>query len=100
MGMLGNSDRLRSINSLIILLKYTIFKSRLENNLPTRENIVKIIAEHIEDEKTLASKAGKIYIYSFTFECRFILITLSLTFLCNIDYKAWITLYGITCFCH
>ena len=41
-------------------------------------------------KKTLASKPGKIYIYSFTFECRFILITLSLTFLCNIDYKAWI----------
>ena len=59
LGISGNSDRLRSINSLIILLKYTIFKSRSENNLPTREKIVKIIAEHIEDEKTLASKAGK-----------------------------------------
>ena len=63
LGIKGNSDRSKCLNSLIICLKYTFFKSRAENNLPTREKILKIISEFKEEEQKIAAKAGRLHLH-------------------------------------
>ena len=63
LGISGNTDRSKCINSLIILLKYTIFKSRAENKLPGRDKICKIILEFIDEEKNLALKVGRLHLH-------------------------------------
>ena len=63
MGISGNTDRSKCINSLIIFLKYTIFKSRAENKLPGRDKICKIILEFIDEEKNLALKVGRLHLH-------------------------------------
>ena len=44
-------------------MKYTIFRSRTEKKLPTKEKVRKIIAELIDEEKNLATKAGKLHLH-------------------------------------
>ena len=63
LGISGNTDRSKCINSLVILLKYTIFKSRSENKLPSRDKIYRIILEFIDEEKKLALKAGRLHLH-------------------------------------
>ena len=48
---------------MIILTKYIIFKSRTGNKLPTGEKMQKIIVELINEEKILATKAGKLHVH-------------------------------------
>ena len=62
-GIRGNSHRLKCVNSLIILMKYTIFKSRNNKKLPIREKIRKIIADVIDAEKKLATRDGKLNVH-------------------------------------
>ena len=59
-GLSGTSNRIKCVNTLIILVKYTIFKSRSEGVLPSRVKIRKLISDFIEEEKKLAIKAGKL----------------------------------------
>ena len=68
-GILGYSNRSKCVNSLIILMKYTIFRSRTEKKLPTKEKLRKIIAELIDEEKNLATTAGKLHLHLQKWEC-------------------------------
>ena len=62
-GISGYSNRSKCVNTLIILIKYIIFKSRTGNKLPTGEKMQKIIVELINEEKILATKAGKLHVH-------------------------------------
>ena len=68
-GILGYSNRSKCVNSLIILMKHTIFRSRTEKKLLTKEKLRKIIAELIDEEKNLATKAGKLHLHLQKWEC-------------------------------
>ena len=61
-GLLGNSNRIKCVNALIILLKYTIYMSRT-SNLPPNVKICQIIRDFIEEEKNLAIKVGKLQLH-------------------------------------
>ena len=58
-GLSGNSIRIKFINSLIIMLKYIIFKSRSKGEVSFNLIRTKLI-EYIDEEKQLASKRGKL----------------------------------------
>ena len=59
-GLPGSSNRIKCLNTLMILIKYTIFKCRSEGKLPSRVKIRKTISDFIEEEKKIAIKAGKL----------------------------------------
>ena len=63
LGLSGNSNRIKCINTLIILLKYTILKNRTGSTLPSKAKICKIVRDFIEEEKNLAIKAGRIHLH-------------------------------------
>ena len=60
LGLSGTSNRIKCVNTLIVLVKYTIFKCRTKGELPTRVKMRKIISDFIEEERKLAIKAGKL----------------------------------------
>ena len=49
--------------------EYTIFRSRTEKKLSTKEKLRKIIAKLIEEEKNLATKARKLHLHLQKWEC-------------------------------
>ena len=59
-GLSGVSIRIKFVNSLIIMLKYIIFKSRTTCTLPYFNKIQKTFSEYINTEKELATKRGKL----------------------------------------
>ena len=59
-GLSGNSIRIKFINSLIIMLKYIIYKSRLDGTLPPLNMIRKTLLQYMEEENKLASKRGRL----------------------------------------
>ena len=59
-GLSGVSIRIKFVNSLIIMLKYIIFKSRSTGTLPSFNKIQKTFSEYINTEKELATKRGKL----------------------------------------
>ena len=65
LGLPGNSVRNKFVNSLLIMLKYIVFKSRKEGVIPSGTKIRKTILEYIiiiEEEKKSAKKWGTLYI--------------------------------------
>ena len=58
LGLPGNSNRIKCINTLIILLKFTIFNSRTGSNLPSLVKIKKSIRNHKEVKTSI--KVGKL----------------------------------------
>ena len=62
-GLPGSSSRIRFVNSLIIFLKYVIFKSRNDGKLPSAQIVQNKLLEYIETEKRLAIKKGKLGIH-------------------------------------
>ena len=52
-GLPGSSVRIKFVNSLIILLKYVIFKSRTTGILPSFNTIQKQLLEYMNQEKKL-----------------------------------------------
>ena len=60
LGLKGNSVRIKFINTVIIFMKYVIYKSRQKGSLPTLVKIEKSVLEFIEEEKKLAIKMGKL----------------------------------------
>ena len=60
LGLSGNSARIKFVNSLIIILKYIVFKSRKGGVIPSVRKIQKTILECVEEEKKLAIKRGKL----------------------------------------
>ena len=63
LGIKSSSDKSKCLNSLIILLKFTIFNSRVENNLPTREKKMLKIISDLREENKIAPKAGKLQMH-------------------------------------
>ena len=59
-GLSGSSIRIKFVNSLIIMLKYIIFKSRTTGTLPSFNKIQKTFLEYINAEKKLATTRGKL----------------------------------------
>ena len=59
-GFSGNSIRIKFINSLIIMLKYMIYKSRLKGTLPSPNVLKKTLFKYMDEERKLASKRGKL----------------------------------------
>ena len=59
-GLYGNSVRIKFVNSLILFLKYIIFKSRNAGKLPSFNMIRNKLLEYIEAEKKLATRRGKL----------------------------------------
>ena len=59
-GLSGSSIRIKFVNSLIIMLKYIIFKSRITGTLPSFNKIQKTFLEYINAEKKLATTRGKL----------------------------------------
>ena len=59
-GLSGSSFRIKFVNSLIIMLKYIIFKSRTTGTLPSFNKIQKTFLEYINAEKKLATTRGKL----------------------------------------
>ena len=62
-GIAGNANRLRCVNSLIILMKYTIFRCKTGKKLPTKERLRKIVVDHINEEKHIATRLGKLHLH-------------------------------------
>ena len=60
LGLKGNSVRIKFVNTVIIFMKYVIYKSRQKGSLPTLVTIEKSVLEFIEEEKKLAIKMGKL----------------------------------------
>ena len=60
LGLKGNSVRIKFVNTVIIFMKYVIYKSRQKGSLPTVVKIEKSVLEFIEEEKKLAIKMGKL----------------------------------------
>ena len=60
MGLPGKSVRIKFVNTLIVMLKYIIFKSRKGSTLPSLGKIQKDILNYREEEKKLAIKKGKL----------------------------------------
>ena len=58
LGLSGHSNRIKCINTLIILLKYTFFKCRTGGTLPSKAKMQTIVQDFIEEEKKIAIKAG------------------------------------------
>ena len=58
LGLKGNSVRIKFVNTVIIFMKYVIYKSRQKGSLPTLVKIEKSVLELIEEEKKLAIKMG------------------------------------------
>ena len=52
----NNSVRIKFVNTVIIFMKYGIYKSRQKGSLPTLVKIEKCVLEFIEEEKKLAIK--------------------------------------------
>ena len=63
LGLSGNSNRIKCVNSIITWVKYTIFKSRADGHLPSNFKIEKIITDFIEEEKGLATKTGRLSVH-------------------------------------
>ena len=59
-GLSGTSIRIKFINSLIIMLKHIIYKSRNKGTLPPVNIIHKKMLEYIDEEKKLATRRGKL----------------------------------------
>ena len=59
-GLSDSSFRIEFVNSLIIMLKCIIFKSRTTGTLPSFNKIQKTFLEYINAEKKLATKRGKL----------------------------------------
>ena len=64
----GNSVRNRFVNSLLIMFKYIVFKSRKEGVLPSVTKIRKTILEYIEEEKKSAKKWGTLGVHLLKWE--------------------------------
>ena len=62
-GFPGNSNRNKCVNSLVMFIKYVIFHSRAQGHVPSCMKNQKCIADFIEEEKTLATKAGKLNLH-------------------------------------
>ena len=59
-GLPGKSNRIKFINTLIVMLKYIIFRLRIECTIPPFRKIQSKILEYREEEKILAIKKGKL----------------------------------------
>ena len=62
-GLAGSSNRIKFVNSLIIFLKYIIFKSRSEGKLAPFHVIQNKLREYMEEEKKIAIKRRKLGIH-------------------------------------
>ena len=62
-GLAGSSNRIKFVNSLIIFLKYIIFKSRSEGKLAPFHIIQNKLREYMEEEKKIAIKRRKLGIH-------------------------------------
>ena len=67
-GLSGNSIRIKFINSLIIMLKYIIYKARLKGTLPSPNMIRTALLKYMDEEKKLASKRGKLGVHLLKWE--------------------------------
>ena len=67
-GLLGNSIRIKCVNTLIIIVKYLLFKSRSEGVIPSLAKIKKAILECRKEEKKLAVKRGKLGVHLLKWE--------------------------------
>ena len=68
LGLPGRSVRIKFVNSLIIMMKYVIFKSRGTGILPSFNMVKKRIDENIEAEKKLATSRGKLGVHLMKWE--------------------------------
>jgi len=59
-GLSGNSVRIQFVNSLLIMIKYIIYKSRNTETLPSFNKIQKTLFEYMDEEKKLATKRGRL----------------------------------------
>ena len=67
-GLCGNSARVKFVNSLIIFMKYVIFKSRNAGKLLTFNEFGKKLLEYMEEEKKIASRRGKLVLHLLKWE--------------------------------
>ena len=63
LGLSGNSNRIKCINTLIILFRVLKFKCRTGNTPPSNAKIRTIVRDFIEEEKNLAIKVGRIHLH-------------------------------------
>ena len=68
LGLPGRSVRIKFVNSLIIMIKYIIFKSRGTGTLPSFHTFQKRIEENIEAEKKIATTRGKLGVHLLKWE--------------------------------
>ena len=68
MGLSGNSVRVKFVNSVIIMLKYIIYKSRTTGTLPLFNKIQKTLLEYMDEEKKLATTRGKLGVHLLKWE--------------------------------
>ena len=59
-GLSGNTNRIKSCNTIIFMVKYILFISRKKGVLPTIDDIYKLILEYKDQEKKTAIKMGKL----------------------------------------
>ena len=59
-GLPGKSLRIKFVNTLIVMVKYIIFKCRTGSTLPSSRKIQRDILNYREEEKKLAIKRGKL----------------------------------------
>ena len=62
-GISGNSLRIKCCNSIIFIIKLTIYRSRSEGALPNLANMKKILFRYREEEKKIAAIRGKLGIH-------------------------------------
>ena len=67
-GLSGNSVRVKFVNSVIIMLKYIIYKSRTTGTLPSFNKIQKTLLEYKDEEKKLATTRGKLGLHLLKWE--------------------------------
>ena len=68
LGIPGISVRNKFVNSMLIMLKYIVFKSRKEGVIPSVTKIRKTILEYIEEEKKSAKKRGTLGVHLLKWE--------------------------------
>ena len=57
-GIKGNSHRIKMCNSIIFVMKYIIYFSRIKGLLPSMNKIVMMISDYKDREEELAIKSG------------------------------------------
>ena len=63
LGLSGNSNRIKSVNSIILWVKQMILRSRVDEYLPSHIKIKQMIVDYIEEEKRIAKGRGKISLH-------------------------------------